>query len=950
MEDYQTPDRNFMRQMTRGILKRLRLSYHQGLVSKEIYQRGMKETNYLRNNFDTLSNEELENKLKEIARNAGCWRLSDIFILFYGDTYFFEIPNTPEEIDFYDEAFSPLKFSVSKAQDSSSIPIVPAEIITLGKTSSLYQLAGSSLVFGTQDKTYLVQGHYVRDTTEYYIKNYKFLQEKKDNLLKRLKMQVDPKYSEEYIKYMTLKQFNTSLTEELIMEISQAFKDTQKLAKTKEPALRKMLKNADLVEKRRLITIMMMRDICPQAIKILQKQMSKKEFDELFINLHNDIQLKIQKYIDIESFKNIKEETSNEVASLMSLLTGGAHKQPRKRKRSKFEKKSLRERVLASKAPQAAKEKALEKVRTIEKSRDGDAKAEKYVNGFLKIPFGVYKDYQVFKQTSDVIHKTEQLRKRLKIKGKSVQFATEIASVLNQAKDLNPSDKSKSGREMSKIREELNLGKQMKKDYLAQTRKTLDQAVYGHPHAKDQIERLICQWMNGRQHGAVIGLQGPPGNGKTSMVKEGIANCLKDKKGKAHPFVFIPLGGLNGGSSIIGHSFTYVGSIWGKIAQGLMDAQCMNPVFLFDELDKVSHTERGQEIISILTHLTDSTQNQKFYDEYFQGIPLDLSKAIFVFTFNDPSRIDRILRDRIQIIKTKALKMTEKLVIAQDYLLPKIKNEMGLQKQDLIISNQDIKMLIEDYTMEAGVRKIKELLYEVVRDANRSSIVEDWVFPHRLSTEEIKKTVKRRHPIIRDVIHQEPKIGVMNGMYANSTGLGGISRIEIVKIQSDQHLKLKLTGSQGDVMKESMECALSIAWNQLSKEEQDNLSKQKFGLHIHMPSCAQPIDGPSAGGAVTLTILSVFQQKKIPNDLAMTGEIELQGNITAIGGLDEKLLGAKKAGVKRVFYPVENQKDVDQILEDKIVELDENFQIEPVSHINQVIEKIWPKSKNKNKI
>jgi ATP-dependent Lon protease len=216
-----------------------------------------------------------------------------------------------------------------------------------------------------------------------------------------------------------------------------------------------------------------------------------------------------------------------------------------------------------------------------------------------------------------------------------------------------------------------------KKIYIKEVDKILDKCTYGQSDAKDQMKRIIGQWMNGVTKGQCFGLCGPPGVGKTTLCKNGLAKCLFDENGDERPFAFLPLGGATNGSILEGHHYTYLGSTWGKIVDILMETKCMNPIIYIDELDKVSKTEHGKEITGILTHLIDSTQNDVFQDKYFSGIDIDLSKALFIFSYNDPDQIDRILLDRIHRIKFDNLTLDDKIVIVEKYILPDINKRMG---------------------------------------------------------------------------------------------------------------------------------------------------------------------------------------------------------------------------------------------------------------------------------
>ena len=199
--------------------------------------------------------------------------------------------------------------------------------------------------------------------------------------------------------------------------------------------------------------------------------------------------------------------------------------------------------------------------------------------------------------------------------------------------------------------------------------------------AKLQIKRVVAQWINGTDNGYVFGFEGPPGTGKTTLAKKGIAMAIKSHDNTPRPFIFIALGGSSNGSTLEGHNYTYVGSTWGKIVDSLIETQCMNPIIYIDELDKVSKTEHGKELIGILIHMTDPSQNDSFIDKYFSGIKIDISKCLIIFSYNDPNNIDKILLDRIHRIKTKQLSKYEKIQIVQNYMLPEILKSVGFQKR-----------------------------------------------------------------------------------------------------------------------------------------------------------------------------------------------------------------------------------------------------------------------------
>ena len=453
---------------------------------------------------------------------------------------------------------------------------------------------------------------------------------------------------------------------------------------------------------------------------------------------------------------------------------------------------------------------------------------------------------------------------------------------------------------------------------------TLDASIYGHDHAKNQILKIIAQWMNGEQSGYCFGFEGSPGVGKTSLAKKGLANCLTDDSGTPRPFSFIALGGSSNGSTLEGHSYTYVNSTWGRIADILMETKCMNPIIYIDELDKVSKTEHGKEIIGILTHLIDTTQNDSFQDKYFSGINLDLSKVLFIFSYNDPEQIDRILLDRIHRIRFDNLTIDDKKIIVTKYILPEINEKMGFH-ETVLLKEDIIEYIIETYTMEPGVRKLKEVLFDLYGEINiellKCNNYDAIEFPLNVTIEDLdNKYLKKYYKIEDTKIHNENKVGIINGLWANSLGKGGIIPIETIFFPTTNFLELKLTGLQGDVMKESMNVAKSLAWSLTPNSQKTFLLKifndtKCQGLHIHCPQGAVSKDGPSAGTAITIAIYSLFNSVKIKNKIAITGEINLQGQITAIGGVESKILGGIRAGVTHFLYPKANNREFKEFME-----------------------------------
>ena len=491
-------------------------------------------------------------------------------------------------------------------------------------------------------------------------------------------------------------------------------------------------------------------------------------------------------------------------------------------------------------------------------------------------------------------------------------------------------------------------------DYMDEVKSTLDKAVHGHDKAKKQIERIIGQWLNGEQDGYCFGFEGPPGIGKTSMAKRGLSDCLKDDNGNGRPFSMIQMGGDSNGSTLHGHNYTYVGSTWGSIVQILIDKRCMNPIIFIDEVDKISRTEHGKEIVGILTHLLDPAQNDCFQDKYFTGIDLDLSKALFILSYNDVDAIDKILLDRVHRIKFNSLTLEDKLVISKTHILPDVYKKMGLE-DTIVFADDVLKFIIDEYTSESGVRKLKEIMFEIVGEINLDILKNndaDYELPINISIADIKtKYFKDKREVIIRKVPDESLVGFANGMFATSHGNGGTLPIHAKFFPSEQFLELKLTGLQQDVMRESMHVSLTVAWNLTSEERKKQIrtlydgENNKYGINIHPGDGSVQKDGPSAGGIITIALYSLLNDIPIKARMAMTGEIQMSGDITAIGGLNYKILGSIKAGVKEFIYPKENKKDFEEFYEkyknDAVLT---DIKFHEVSHVSEALDLILDKS------
>lgn len=567
-----------------------------------------------------------------------------------------------------------------------------------------------------------------------------------------------------------------------------------------------------------------------------------------------------------------------------------------------------------------------------------------------------------------------------------------------------------------KLFEDLKKNDQMSKEYLDSIEDKLGKIVYGHPNAKKEFKELVGKWIsNPQSSGSAIGLEGPPGVGKTLFAK-GISKALNI------PFAQIALGGQNDGEILYGHGYTYSGSQPGMVVKKMIEAGGARCVLYFDELDKTA-AKHGQtnEIMSILIHMTDPNMNTEFQDRFFQGINFPLNKVVMIFSYNDRRLIDNILLDRLKKIKVEAYTTPEKVIITRDFLIKEISEIVGYENGSVLIENKEnpdcldengnikpicnkncdcskkvveedseeyeedseeyetdseeeevvekveenncctlekinkyknIEFIIDNYTIEAGVRGLKRNIEKLFLKLNIDKIYGQGLFEGGRKFSKDDPIIIDRDTIIKyldkpqldvETIHQEPMVGIINGLYATSVGRGGIVPIQILKNPGgfDDKFILKLTGSQKNVMKESIMVSLTTAVHQLNATHRKNLLKNfPHGFHVHTPDGATPKDGPSAGAAFTTAFVSQILGKKVKNNIAMTGEIELTGKVTKIGGLLYKLLGAKQAGVQHVFCSVDNKEDYDKIVSKNTDLICDTFKVSFVVNVKEIIKEV----------
>lgn len=1005
--------------------------------------KSIEEINIIINSINVKKSEIAFEKLQtindiysNIFKNYGTENLEDVLVVCLGNQYVNSIPN--DKYSLLKQYFHPISYKNLKWRENNNLNenndkkiilqknkiVEDFMIVDNSQTLDCFDLARTSNNFNVKTlgikicfqckqkkRTLIVNG--IVDNVHIPSINNEYLVNAITKISSRIKS-IDNEFImdfQRYIKCITLKEYFVYDANELMHRFNGFLNIIEQITKKDISQVVKEFLSSDLYEQRKQLICMLIKNNKPEI-----QYMSYLLYD-LLSNENNNSSDTLEQTILYDSLPwNIKvyfKDAMKYTLDYTNVLSTTEKNIP------------LEQQICLMKVDEAIKEKAMVKLKEVKsKSEDSGFKARQYLEGLLKIPFGIYRNEPILnilkvisndvktilvdtKQVDDLdsdklclqeINKyVNQIKHTILISEKNKYFQSVkneylkgklenliinicLINTLIKKRKLDYSKICYSGKKknilknyiekfMEKFNEDIDIYKELclmkksleNKSYLSicdkmitinenlskiknklnGVKNILDDAVHGHKNAKKQIERIIGQWISGKKSGYCFGFEGPPGLGKTSLAKRGLAKCLTDDDGNSRPFSLIAIGGSSNGSILDGHSYTYVGSTWGKIVDILMTTKCMNPIIFIDELDKISNTEHGKEIIGVLTHLVDTTQNDSFQDKYFSGIPLDLSKVLFVFSYNDPNLVDRILLDRIHRVKFDPLTIYEKITISKNFIIPELTKEINLYNK-IIFSDEIIRFIIEKYTFESGVRKLKELFFEIINEINLLSLKsEEFEIPYIITIKDIEeKFFKTREKITHIDIPKENSIGIVNGLWANSFGKGGIIPIESKLYPTSTIFELKLTGQQGDVMKESMIVARTLAWNYLKKNNID-VDKIKDGIHIHCPEGAVPKDGPSAGTAITLSILSLLLGKKVKNNVGITGEINLQGNITAIGGLELKVIGGIKGGIKTFVFPEENKNDLVKIKERYDDSILKGITFKPVKHLDEAMKIVF---------
>lgn len=911
-------------------------------VYKNIYE-GLNMMDILENIDENKNNPFYEIKLElvSLCKENGFYSMDDFLKLYINDQYTYLLNKNDLEIfELYNKVFVPLsiimdtnlkKNTVSQNQNTFIVTKIPSKCDGLMDNTCTITIIIDNLPVKILFEGYItadILNAYIR-TSQIYSKYLFRTRTETKNIIKKSYPQIDGTFYTRYTKLINCSCYFANNTKEMVDKIVSDYNTFNDIANKNFNIVMKDFVHSDVKTMFNFINLLLMgNDQNISTATLLFNLLKDKKVsgetlsDIIYHNLSFYSQIKLKK---------VSGMMKNELTRLKTLTS---------------ENISLEKRLASLvNMPDNVKSYVLEKINEI-KSGENNYKLQMAINGLMQFPW--------------------------KPKDSKNDF----------------SDVKKS---MSKSR-----------DYLQNVAKKLDETVFGHENSKKVLVELVGKWIqNPESTGQVIGLVGPPGIGKTLLAKS-ISAAL------GIPLSIVGLGGMSDSADLIGHSFTYAGAQYGMIVRQMIKAGNWRSVMFFDEVDKVSKRNDTNEIYNTLIHITDPNMNQHFQDRFYSSsIEFDLSGVLIVFSYNDSSKLDPILLDRIKEINISAYSTQEKISIARDYVLKELCENIGFDRKKIFMEDSTIRYIIEKYTLEAGIRELRRKFEQILlklnidrfymrgpfrqlmkkkyieqleqSDIKSNSIESDdltddkkggltaYVEYKKSKLEELldEETLNKifnldiddkivinqelvhkyldKPIMLVEEIHKNDLVGVVNGLYASSVGMGGIVPIQIYKNYiGDSHdgtnLKLKLTGNQKQVMRESVICALTTAINILNDDIKTKIMEIfPYGFHIHAPDGGTPKDGPSAGCAFTTAFVSILLGKKINKTIAMTGEIELTGKVSKIGGLDTKLSGAKKAGVRYVYICEENKEDYENIKKKSPELFDDSFQIKIIDHILDIV-------------
>lgn len=793
--------------------------------------------------------------------------------------YFFE-NDVINELLVYDKIFIPLKYQIVDEICTKSLKI--EKMTTMNKEILIRNCA--NIVLNHENMVIKLSGYFIVDSLNIVIRTsqlcHNFIYKKKQEIESFVlsKREIDDNFCRLYLRNAFICDILTMTPEEYLTMIKNDYETYNKLKKLSFMHLMKEFTKEDLSDKNSIENMFNIIKLLlmgsEESINVAGLLFGISKEKKMDSEISvSDIIYKNLNYISQIKLRKTSFNVKNEIDKIKSMT---------------IEDVDLKKQVVICKhMPSQVKKLAFEKIDEMESSNNEYYKQLLYVKTLLNFPW----------ITSDDDH-----------------FFSDIGK-----------DKEKSKKFLDNIMDKLN------------------SKVYGHVECKDSIKELIGKWIcNPSSAGTALGLAGPPGVGKT-LIAKAIGESL------GIPFVQITLGGQNDGELLHGHGYTYSGSQPGMIIKKMIEAGHSRCIMYFDELDKACKRYDSNEIYNILIHITDSNTNSEFQDRFFQEIKFPLNKVLFIFSYNDSSLIDNILMDRLKEIEVKPFKLNDKKIIINKFLLKEMCDLVGFENDSVKFNEDSIELIINEYTNEAGVRDLKRKLEKIFLKLNIDRIYNDGVFKNinNISNKKpitiFKDSVGHylgKNNIHIQYIHNEHLIGVINGLYATDSGQGGILPIQVYDnyTNGDDKFTLKLTGSQRRVMRESVISAFTSAMHCIKEDIRNKyIGKHPHGFHIHTPSSAVPKDGPSAGCAFATAFVSRILIKKIKCNVAITGEIELTGRVTKIGGLQYKLPGAKRAGINLVLVSSENNDDIEMMKKEYSDLFDKNFDVKLVKDLKDVL-------------